>query len=264
MPSAPPGCSWWEAGRPDTEQALSLQGKRSELPEAAGSRSCIEAVWDYCDRHGLQAPQPLHHRATGRHQDPAHRSQPRLASLPRPSASSAASPSARTIRWPGLHRLRLHDRALPVRQGRAGRLLNDPFDPRCTEWLVEIPTEVSWANLPGCRCGGDQQFLGSWPSSTSTCRCRSTTRPTTPPPPSSFARTRSNAGRGASTRPSKTMRATSRRPCWPASMPFANLPPAALRTDRQGHLRDLPNNKHCMTHDYGLRPGLRLTQAARR
>lgn len=31
-----------------------------------------------------------------------------------------------------------------------GRLLNDPFDPRCTEWLVEIPVEVSWASLPGC------------------------------------------------------------------------------------------------------------------
>jgi ribonucleotide reductase class II len=30
-----------------------------------------------------------------------------------------------------------------------GRLLDDAFDPRCTEWLVEIPTEVSWANLPG-------------------------------------------------------------------------------------------------------------------
>jgi ribonucleotide reductase class II len=30
-----------------------------------------------------------------------------------------------------------------------GRLLDDPFDPRCTEWLVEIPTEVSWANLLG-------------------------------------------------------------------------------------------------------------------
>jgi ribonucleotide reductase class II len=30
-----------------------------------------------------------------------------------------------------------------------GFLLNDPFDPRCTEWLVEIPVEVSWANLPG-------------------------------------------------------------------------------------------------------------------
>jgi ribonucleotide reductase class II len=30
-----------------------------------------------------------------------------------------------------------------------GNLLNDPFDPRCTEWLVEIPVEVPWANLPG-------------------------------------------------------------------------------------------------------------------
>ena len=30
-----------------------------------------------------------------------------------------------------------------------GRLLDDPFDSRCTEWLVEIPTEVSWANLKG-------------------------------------------------------------------------------------------------------------------
>jgi intein/homing endonuclease len=28
-----------------------------------------------------------------------------------------------------------------------GRLLDDPFDPRCTEWLVEIPVEVSWANM---------------------------------------------------------------------------------------------------------------------
>lgn len=30
-----------------------------------------------------------------------------------------------------------------------GVLLADPFDSRCTEWLVEIPCEVSWANLPG-------------------------------------------------------------------------------------------------------------------
>ena len=28
-------------------------------------------------------------------------------------------------------------------------MLQDPFDDRCTEWLVEIPTEVSWANIPG-------------------------------------------------------------------------------------------------------------------
>ena len=30
-----------------------------------------------------------------------------------------------------------------------GMLLDNPFDPKCTEWLVEIPTEVSWANIPG-------------------------------------------------------------------------------------------------------------------
>jgi ribonucleotide reductase class II len=30
-----------------------------------------------------------------------------------------------------------------------GRLLTDPFDPRCTEWLVEIPTAVSWAGMEG-------------------------------------------------------------------------------------------------------------------
>ena len=31
-----------------------------------------------------------------------------------------------------------------------GKLLNDPFDERCTEWLVEIPYSTAWADLPGC------------------------------------------------------------------------------------------------------------------
>lgn len=31
----------------------------------------------------------------------------------------------------------------------SGNLLDDPFDPRCTEWLVEIPTKTCWADLPG-------------------------------------------------------------------------------------------------------------------
>jgi hypothetical protein len=30
-----------------------------------------------------------------------------------------------------------------------GNLLDDPFDPRCTEWLVEIPIATNWADLPG-------------------------------------------------------------------------------------------------------------------
>ena len=31
-----------------------------------------------------------------------------------------------------------------------GNLLDDISDPRVQEVLVEIPTEVSWANIPGC------------------------------------------------------------------------------------------------------------------
>lgn len=31
-----------------------------------------------------------------------------------------------------------------------GNLLDDIHDPRSMEWLIEIPTAVSWANLPGC------------------------------------------------------------------------------------------------------------------
>jgi ribonucleotide reductase, class II len=30
-----------------------------------------------------------------------------------------------------------------------GDLLDNPDDDRCTEWLVEIPVAVSWADLPG-------------------------------------------------------------------------------------------------------------------
>jgi ribonucleotide reductase, class II len=30
-----------------------------------------------------------------------------------------------------------------------GNLLDNPYDDLCTEWLVEIPTAVSWADLPG-------------------------------------------------------------------------------------------------------------------
>jgi intein/homing endonuclease len=29
------------------------------------------------------------------------------------------------------------------------QLLNDPFDPRCTEWLIEMPIATSWAHLDG-------------------------------------------------------------------------------------------------------------------
>ena len=36
----------------------------------------------------------------------------------------------------------------PIRMTK--KLLDNPFDPRCTEWLVEIPYSTSWADIPGC------------------------------------------------------------------------------------------------------------------
>ena len=38
----------------------------------------------------------------------------------------------------------------PSARDEEGNLLDDIYDVRSTEWLVEIPTEVPWANLPGC------------------------------------------------------------------------------------------------------------------
>lgn len=46
----------------------------------------------------------------------------------------------------------------PGDKDEGGRLLDDPMDTRCTEWLVEIPTEVSWANLPGADTVDISQF----------------------------------------------------------------------------------------------------------
>jgi ribonucleotide reductase class II len=41
-----------------------------------------------------------------------------------------------------------------------GQLLNNPFDPRCHTWLIEIPCEVSWANMPGV----DSVDIGNLPA----------------------------------------------------------------------------------------------------
>jgi len=106
-------------------------------------------VWDYCDRHRLQRP----NRCT--------------------TVQPAGTKSLLTGASPGWHppkaqrfirriTFRKNDpvalacldygyKVVPSQSDKdeKGNLLKDPFDPRCTEWLVEIPTEVSWANIPG-------------------------------------------------------------------------------------------------------------------
>ncbi|MEB3256405.1 MAG: ribonucleoside-triphosphate reductase, adenosylcobalamin-dependent, partial [Synechococcaceae cyanobacterium] len=139
---------WWEAGRPDTEEGRGF--REAEARTLSRWREIVhQAVGEYCDRHGLRRP----NRST--------------------TVQPAGTKSLLTGASPGWHppkaqrfirritfrkndpvALACLDYGYPIVPSQSdkdenGRLLDDPFDPRCSEWLVEIPTEVSWANLPG-------------------------------------------------------------------------------------------------------------------
>jgi ribonucleotide reductase class II len=139
---------WWVAGRPETEP-----GKAFKLKEAEYLNRWREVVhqqvWDYCDRAGLRRPnrcttvQPagskslLTGASSGWHPPKAARFLRRITFRKNDPVALACLDYGYTI--------------VPSQSDKDenGNLLQDPFDPRCTEWLVEIPTEVSWANLPG-------------------------------------------------------------------------------------------------------------------
>ncbi|MFN4279788.1 ribonucleoside-triphosphate reductase, adenosylcobalamin-dependent [Thermosynechococcus sp.] len=143
-----PWLEWWAAGRPDT-----AQGREFKAQEAAflqrWRQIVHETVWEYCDRHGLKRP----NRCT--------------------TVQPSGTKSLLTGASPGWHppKAQRFIRRITFRKGdpvamacydfgyniipsqsdkdETGKLLDDPFDPRCTEWLVEIPVAVSWADLAG-------------------------------------------------------------------------------------------------------------------
>jgi ribonucleotide reductase class II len=138
---------WWEEGRPDTVTGLQFKQKEQEYL-SRWKATVHRVVWEYCDRHNLRRP----NRCT--------------------TVQPAGTKSLLTGASPGWHppkaqrflrriTFRKNDpvamacydygyRLIPSQSDKDenGRLLDDAFDPRCTEWLVEIPVEVSWANLP--------------------------------------------------------------------------------------------------------------------
>ena len=143
-----PWLTWWEAGRPDTEKGRAFKAKEAAYL-SRWKEVVNKAVWDYCDRHGLRRPnrcttvQPagtkslLTGASPGWHPPKAQRFIRRITFRKNDPVALACMDYGYTI--------------VPSQSDKdeEGRLLNDPFDPRCTEWLVEIPTEVSWANIPG-------------------------------------------------------------------------------------------------------------------
>ncbi|MFM7450753.1 MAG: ribonucleoside-triphosphate reductase, adenosylcobalamin-dependent [Leptolyngbyaceae cyanobacterium] len=139
---------WWEAGRPDTDEGRAFKQREQEYL-SYWKEVVHQVVGDYCGRHGLKRP----NRCT--------------------TVQPAGTKSLLTGASPGWHppKAQRFIRRITFRKGdpvalacldygysvvpsqsdkdEQGNLLNDPFDPRCTEWLVEIPVEVSWANLAG-------------------------------------------------------------------------------------------------------------------
>ena len=143
-----PWLKWWEAGRPDTMEGLDFKAKEAAYL-ARWKESVNQAVWEYCDRQGLRRPnrcttvQPagtkslLTGASPGWHPPKAQRFIRRITFRKNDPVALACMDYGYTI--------------VPSQSDKdeQGRLLDDAFDPRCTEWLVEIPTEVSWATIPG-------------------------------------------------------------------------------------------------------------------
>jgi ribonucleotide reductase class II len=139
---------WWSEGRPETAQGLEF--KRREQEYLTRWKEIVHrVVWDYCTRQGLKRP----NRCT--------------------TVQPSGTKSLLTSASPGWHppkaqrfirriTFRKYDpvalacidygyNVIPSQSDKdeQGNLLNDPFDPRCSEWLVEIPVAVPWADLPG-------------------------------------------------------------------------------------------------------------------
>ncbi len=140
--------NWWTEGRPDTIKGLDF--KQQEEAYLTRWREIVEEqVWEYCDRNNLKRPnrcttvQPagtkslLTGSSPGWHPPKAQRFIRRITFQKNDAIALACMDYGYTI--------------IPSQSDKdeLGNLLNDPFDPRCTEWLVEIPVAVSWADIPG-------------------------------------------------------------------------------------------------------------------
>lgn len=151
---------WWEAGRPRFWSSESYD-RRAKMPQSEyfsrGEKQYLEfwkeivfkTVWEYCDRHGLKRPnrcttgQPagtkslLTGASAGYHPPKAQRYIRRITFRKNDPVALACQDLGYSV--------------VPSQSDKDehGNLLNDPYDPRCTEWLVEIPVSVPWADLPG-------------------------------------------------------------------------------------------------------------------
>ncbi|WP_232214591.1 ribonucleoside-triphosphate reductase, adenosylcobalamin-dependent [Rubidibacter lacunae] len=148
---------WWADGRPETLAGQQFKQQEREYLERWRDTVC-KAVWEYCDRRGIKRPnrcttvQPsgtkslLSGASPGWHPPKAVRFIRRVTFRKNDPVALACIDYGYTV--------------VPSQSDKddRGHLLDDPFDPRCTEWLVEIPVAVPWADLPGADAIDVSQF----------------------------------------------------------------------------------------------------------
>jgi ribonucleotide reductase, class II len=139
---------WFEAGRPDTMQGLDFRAKEAAYLNR-WKQVVHETVGEYCDRHQIRRPnrcttvQPagtkslLTGASSGWHPPKAQRFIRRITFRKDDPVALACIAYGYSV--------------IPSQSDKdeQGNLLSDPFDPRCTEWLVELPVAVDWADIPG-------------------------------------------------------------------------------------------------------------------
>jgi ribonucleotide reductase class II len=144
-----PWLKWMMKGRPGGAEYKKYDAREKKF--LRGWRIAAEqGVRDYCEQHGIRVPnrfttvQPagskslLTGASSGWHPPKAQRFIRRI-------TFGVNDPLVSALRDYGYN-------VIPAQSARDedGNLLDDISDPRVREVLVEIPTEVSWANLPGC------------------------------------------------------------------------------------------------------------------
>ncbi len=138
---------WWQEGRPETNEGIEF--KRQEKEYLSRWRDTVHrVVWDYCDRHNIKRPnrcttvQPsgtkslLTGASPGWHPPKAQRFIRRITFRKNDPVALACIDYGYNV--------------VPAQSDKDenGNLLHDAFSDRCSEWLIEIPVAVAWADLP--------------------------------------------------------------------------------------------------------------------
>ena len=141
---------WMMEGRPDDGRRAAKFTSSEQMYLARWRTAARKAVIEYCKQHNIRVPnrittvQPagtkslLTGASSGWHPPKAQRFIRRI-------TLGVSDPLVPSLMEYGFS-------VIPAQSARdeEGNLLNDISDPRVQEVLVEIPTEVSWANMPGC------------------------------------------------------------------------------------------------------------------